>query len=75
MNSKVTDNIDTLFNKYQESKKMTSSKERVSEVFPFCTIHPQNNLKYYCQDDKSLLCIDCLRYHKDHNINDINSHR
>lgn len=54
---------------------MSSSKERVTEQYPSCTLHPQSQLKYYCQDDKNLLCIDCLRHHKDHNINDISNFR
>ena len=40
-----------------------------------CPSHPLNPLKYYCENDKSLLCVDCLRHHKDHNLEDINNYQ
>jgi hypothetical protein len=36
-----------------------------------CPTHPNNYVKYFCEKDKLVLCVDCLRLHKDHDLDDI----
>ena len=69
--SKDSDNIETLIAKYQQGKKSSNVSREKSEQYSPCPSHPTNSLKYYCENDKTLLCVDCLKHHKEHNVDEI----
>ena len=42
--------------------------KKLEQQHLFCLLHPSEKIKYYCRDDKSALCPECVVYHARHDF-------
>ena len=45
---------------------MSKYGQKKSDIF--CQIHPSEKVKYFCRDDKTALCPDCVVHHARHDF-------